>query len=89
MLTGLTPPVPDVRGLTVAAAVSALLRAGYVVSIDPATAASDPLESPGQVDSQSPLPGQQAAYGSEIVLTLTAGSDTAAAVPSALSGTTG
>jgi len=89
VLTGLAPPVPDVRGLTVASAVSALLRAGYVVSIDPDTAAPDPLESPGQVDTQSPLPGQQAAYGSEIVLTLTAGSDTAAAVPSALSGATG
>jgi hypothetical protein len=41
------------------------------------------------VDTQSPLPGQPAAYGSEVVLTLTAGSDTAAAVPSALSGTAG
>jgi membrane peptidoglycan carboxypeptidase len=89
VLTGLTPPVPDVRGLTVASAVSALLRAGYVVSIDPDTAPPDALEAPGQVAAQSPVPGEQSAYGSEIVLTLTAGSDTAADVPSALSATTG
>jgi membrane peptidoglycan carboxypeptidase len=84
VLTGLTPPVPDVRGLTRDAAVTALLRAGYLVSIDPTPAAPDPAEAPGQVADQSPLPGQTAAYGSQVVLTLTSGSDTAATVPTAL-----
>jgi len=84
VLTGLTPPVPDVRGLTRDAAVTALLRAGYLVSIDPAPAPADPAEAPGQVADQSPLPGQTAAYGSQVVLTLTSGSDTGATVPTAL-----
>jgi len=83
-LTGLTPPVPDVRGLGRDAAVTALLRAGYAVAIDPSTAPADPTQQPGQVADQTPLPGKQAPYGAQVVLTLTAGSDTQVAVPSAL-----
>ena len=84
VLTGLTPPVPDVRGLGRDAAVTALLRAGYTVRLDTATAAPDPLAQVGQVADQTPLPGSAAPYGSEVVLTLTAGSDTGVAVPTAL-----
>ena len=84
VLTGLTPPVPDVRGLGRDAAVTALLRAGYAVRIDPSTAAPDPLAQTGQVADQAPAPGTAAPYGSEVELTLTAGSDTSAVVPSAL-----
>jgi beta-lactam-binding protein with PASTA domain len=64
--------------------VTALLRAGYLVSIDPSPAPADPIEAPGQVADQSPLPGQTAEYGSQVVLTLTAGSDTTATVPTQL-----
>jgi membrane peptidoglycan carboxypeptidase len=81
-LTGLAPPVPDVRGLGVSAAVSALLRAGYRVTIDPSTAPGDPAEQAGQVADQAPEPGGPAAYGSQVVITLTAGSDTSVVVPS-------
>ena len=74
--------MPDVRGLGLAAAVSALLRAGYTVTIDPSTAPGDPTQQAGQVADQAPEPGGPAAYGSEVVITLTAGSDTSAVVPS-------
>ena len=84
VLTGLTPPVPDVRGLGRDAAVTALLRAGYAVRIDPSTAAPDPLARVGQVADQSPPSGSAAPYGSEVVLTLTAGSNTQVVIPSSL-----
>ncbi|HSN05848.1 MAG TPA: transglycosylase domain-containing protein [Candidatus Angelobacter sp.] len=86
VLTGLTAPVPDVRGLARDAAATALLSAGYTVRIDPSTAAPDPLMQAGQVADQSPPPGTAAPYGSEVVLTLTAGSDTSVVVPSTLPG---
>ena len=80
-LTGLTPPLPDVRGLGRDAAITALLRSGYTVAIDPATAPPDPTEQPGQVAAQAPLPGENVAYGARVVLTLTADSDTQVAIP--------
>jgi membrane peptidoglycan carboxypeptidase len=81
-LTGLAPPLPDVEGLSRDAAVSALLRAGYTVRLDPQTAALDPTLPANAVADQSPSPGAAVAYGATVVLTLTAGSDTAAvAIP--------
>ena len=58
-LTGLTPPVPDVRGLSRDAAITALLRAGYRVTLDPATAPADAALPPGQVVAQDPVPGDR------------------------------
>ena len=80
-LTGLTPPMPDVVGLSRDAAVSALLRAGYSVRIEKATAAPDASQPIDTVALQSPLAGSPAPYGSVISLTLTAGSATNVVVP--------
>jgi membrane peptidoglycan carboxypeptidase len=80
-LTGLTPPVPDVEGLSRDAAVSALLRAGYVVRLDPQNAPPDPDQPPDTVADQAPAPGSPAPYATVVVLTLTDGSDTAVVIP--------
>ncbi|MBI1378909.1 MAG: PASTA domain-containing protein [Frankiales bacterium] len=80
-LSGLTPPVPDVVGLSRDTAVSALLQAGYTVRLDPQTAAPDPDLPTGAVADQAPAPGSSAPYGSTVVLTLTDGSDTTVAIP--------
>jgi membrane peptidoglycan carboxypeptidase len=80
-LTGLTPPVPDVRGLTRDAAISALLRAGYRVAIDPFTAPGDQVSQPDLVADQDPISGQAAPYATVITLTMTAGSVTDVVVP--------
>jgi beta-lactam-binding protein with PASTA domain len=80
-LTGVTPPVPDVRGLTRDAAVSTLLRAGYRVALDPFTAPEDPLSTPNVVADQDPISGQAAPYASVITLTMTAGSSIQVVIP--------
>ncbi len=80
-LTGLTPPVPDVRGLSRDAAITALLRAGYRVTLDPATAPADAALPPGQVVAQDPVPGDRVAYGATVTLTLTDGSDVTVVIP--------
>jgi membrane peptidoglycan carboxypeptidase len=82
-LTGLTPPVPDVRGLARDAAISALLRAGYRVALDPETAPVDAALPPGQVTAQTPTAGDRVPYATVVTLTLTAGSDTAVTIPDA------
>jgi membrane peptidoglycan carboxypeptidase len=82
-LTGLTPPMPDVVGLSRDAAVTALLRAGYSVSIDSATAAPDVTLPVGTVAMQAPAAGSPAAYATVVTLTLTAGSVTDVVVPPA------
>jgi membrane peptidoglycan carboxypeptidase len=80
-LAGLLPPVPDVRGLTRDAAVTALLDAGFRVHISGKTAPSNPNLPPDQVAGQTPTAGTLAAYESEVTLTLTAGSQTNVAIP--------
>jgi membrane peptidoglycan carboxypeptidase len=80
-LTGITPPVPDVRGLPRDAAVTALLRAGYRVRLDPVTAPPDPALPSGQVVDQSPQGGAQEPYATVVVLTLTDGTTTDVLIP--------
>jgi membrane peptidoglycan carboxypeptidase len=80
-LTGLTPPVPDVRGLGRDAAITALLRAGYRVRLEPDTAPPSPTEASGQVADQTPPGGTALPFGSVVGLTLTAGSDVKVVVP--------
>ncbi len=80
-LTGLTPPVPDVRGLPRDAAITALLRAGYRVRIDQQTEAPDLARASGQVADQAPAGGDAAPYATVVTLTLTAGSDTEVVIP--------
>ena len=82
-LIGLAPPLPDVEGLSRDAAISALLRAGYNVRLDPQNAALDPTLPANAVADQAPSPGAPVAYGATVVLTLTANSDTAVAIPRA------
>ena len=80
-LLGLIPPVPDVRGMSRDAAVTALLDAGFRVRFLAKTAAPDPNLPAGQVAAQSPVAGTQAEYNSLVSLTLTDGSDVRAAIP--------
>ena len=80
-MSGLQPPVPDVRGMSRDAAVTALLDAGFRVQLLPKTAAADPNLPPGQVAAQSPKSGALADYSSLVSLTLTDGSDVHAAIP--------
>ncbi|MEI8057198.1 MAG: penicillin-binding protein [Actinomycetes bacterium] len=80
-LTGLTPPVPDVRGLSRDAAITALLQAGFQVTLVKATAKADPALPSGQVAAQQPSAGTTSSYDSVVRLTLTAGSDTSVTVP--------
>lgn len=80
-LTGLTPPVPDVRGLERDAAITALLRAGYRVRIAPQTAPPDPDLPVGTVADLDPPGGTAYPYASVVVLTLTAGSDLDVVIP--------
>lgn len=80
-LTGLTPPVPDVRGLSRDAAITALLRAGYRVALDKQTAPPDIALPAGQVVAQDPVAGDRVPYGSTVTLTLTDGSDLTVVIP--------
>jgi beta-lactam-binding protein with PASTA domain len=80
-MSGLVPPVPDVRGMSRDAAVTALLDAGFRVRLLPTTAAPDPNLPPGQVAAQSPVSGALMEYNSLVSLTLTDGSDVRAAIP--------
>jgi len=80
-LSGLTPPVPDVRGLSRDAAITALLRAGYRVGIEQVTAPPDSALPRGQVVAQAPVPGDRVPYGSTVTLTLTDGSDVTVVIP--------
>ena len=80
-MSGLLPPVPDVRGMTRDAAVTALLDAGFRVRLLPQTAAPDPNLPVGQVAAQSPASGSLVEYNSLVSLTLTNGSDVNAKIP--------
>jgi membrane peptidoglycan carboxypeptidase len=80
-LTGITPPVPDVRGLSRDDAITSLLRAGYRVHLDSDLAPPDKDQAPGQVADQTPAGGESVPYGSFVTLTLTAGSDTKVRIP--------
>ena len=80
-LTGLAPPVPDVRGLQRDAAITALLRAGYRVRISAETAPLDPDQAPGQVTDMDPPGGTAYPYASVVTITLSAGSDLDVVVP--------
>ena len=80
-MSGLVPPVPDVRGMSRDAAVTALLDAGFRVRLQPKTAAPDSNLPPGQVVAQSPSSGDLAEYNSLVTLTLTDGSDVVATIP--------
>ena len=73
--------VPDVRGLNVEQAVTALIRSGITPTVNPATAASHPLYPAGIVVEQSPSPGSSFGYRQQTSLTLSAGSNTALAIP--------
>ena len=65
--------VPDVRGLSMSAATRALEKAGLEVS--KGTTLNNPRVRLGQVLSQVPLPGQEAARGSGVRIILSAGPD--------------
>jgi membrane peptidoglycan carboxypeptidase len=80
-LTGLTPPVPDVVGLSRDSAITALLRAGYAVKIDPLDAPLDATLPVDTVAEQSPPAGAFAPYATTVVLTLTNGSETQVVIP--------
>lgn len=66
--------IPEVRGMTTAQAMSALLAAGYQVEINATTAPADPLLAPDQVVSQTPGSGVSVDVNSTVTLTLTEGS---------------
>ena len=80
-LTGLTPPVPDVRGLDRDAAITALLRAGYRVRLAEQTAPPDQDLAVGAVADQDPPGGTAYPYASIVTLTLTSGSDLGVTIP--------
>ena len=80
-LSGLLPPVPDVRGMTREAAVTALLDAGFRVRLSTKLAAADPNLPVDQVAGQSPAAGEFADYDSVVTLTLTDGSQTDVTIP--------
>ena len=74
--------VPDVRGLTLDAAYSALVDAGLTPTIDQATAADDAITRPGTVTGQIPAAGSGRGADTTITLTLSHGSDTNVQPPS-------
>lgn len=77
--------VPNVEGVHLNSAVSTLLNSGFRVEIAKKTAKPNPhVTAEGYVVSQTPGGGGKAAYGDTIVLTLTAGSDTAIEVPTSI-----
>ncbi len=80
-LAGLLPPVPDVRGMSRDAAITALLDAGFRVHISTKTAPPDPNLPSNQVAAQTPAAGALAEFDSSVVLTLTNGSETDLAIP--------
>ena len=73
--------VPDVRGLTLGAAVAALTSAGYRVGLQGATAAPDAAVPPGVVVSQTPQGGLPLGPAGQVVLVMSAGSDTRVRIP--------
>lgn len=73
--------VPDVRGLNVEQAVTALIRSGITPTVNPDTAAANPLYPSGIVVEQSPAPGSSFGYRQQAALTLSQGSNTALAIP--------
>jgi membrane peptidoglycan carboxypeptidase len=76
-LVALTPTVvPNVRGMTLAAALDALDVAGVKVLVAPKTAAPDRRFTEGQVVSSDPRPGQLVVAGGSVTLTLSDGSPT-------------
>lgn len=74
--------VPEVRGMTTAQAMSALLAAGYQVEINGSTAAADPLLGADHVAAQSPSSGVSVDISATVTLTLTAGSELDVLAPS-------
>lgn len=80
-LIGVSPSVPDVRGLMRDAAIASLVRGGYRVVVSPKTADPQPLSVPGIVAAQSPAAGTPSGLDSTVTLTLTDGSDTAVRIP--------
>jgi len=70
-----------VIGLPRDVAITALLRAGYRVKLNPGLARPDAAVGPGQVASQQPAAGSLPAYGSTVTLTLTDGSDLRVTIP--------
>lgn len=75
--------VPNVQGIDLDSAVTTLLTSGFTVKVAKKTGPANPhVSAPGYVMDQSPKGGGKAAYGDTVVLTLTAGSDTAVRVPS-------
>jgi beta-lactam-binding protein with PASTA domain len=80
-LSGLQPPIPDVRGMTRDAAVTSLLDAGFRVRISTKTAAANPQFPVDQVADQSPSAGSVGDYDSVVTLTLTDGSQTNVSIP--------
>jgi membrane peptidoglycan carboxypeptidase len=77
----ITKRVPDVRGMTTSAAVSALRTAGLKVTISDTTAPDDGLSDRDIVAGQSPAGGSNAGAENTITLTLSHGSDTHVQLP--------
>jgi membrane peptidoglycan carboxypeptidase len=75
------PSVPDVRGLPRDAAITALLNAGYRVTIADATSPPDPARVPDHIASQTPTPGTRSGPGTTVTLVLTDGSRTDVLIP--------
>jgi len=76
-LVALTPTVvPNVRGMTLAAALDALGGLGINVTVVAKTAAPDRRFTEDQVVSSDPRPGQLVLPGGSVALTLSAGSQT-------------
>lgn len=73
--------VPDVRGLTLEQAYRALTDAGYTVRLAPANAKPDTALSPNRVALTTPAAGSFLGLASEVVVTMTAGSDRGVRLP--------
>ena len=73
--------VPDVRGLTLGPALAALTSAGYRVQLQRATAAPDPSVPADVVVAQTPQGGLPLGPGGQVVLVMSAGSDTKVLLP--------
>ena len=73
--------VPDVRGLTLGPAVAAMSAAGYRVRLQSTTAAPDDSVPVGVVVAQTPQGGLPLGPGGQVVLVMSAGSDTSVRLP--------
>lgn len=73
--------IPDLTGMGRDQAMTTIIDNGYVPVINQETAGDESILEPNVVVSQSPTPGGNGAFGQEITITLSPGSDTSVLPP--------